>query len=69
MPTEALALIIESGLTKNSYQVIRTQAKSRGADIYPSYKRVCEVKVECYPSKRSIHITETNSEIELQALL
>lgn len=32
-PAEALALMIESRLTKNLYQVIRTQAKSRGADL------------------------------------
>lgn len=68
-PAEALGLMIDSGLMKNLYQVIRTQAKSRGADIYPSYKRIREAKAECYPPKESIHITETISEIELQALL
>lgn len=68
-PTEALALIIDTGLTKNSYQVIRTQANSRGANIYPSYKRVREAKAECYPPKEFIHITEVISEIKLQALL
>lgn len=68
-PAEALALMIESGLTKNSYQIIRTQAKSRGANIYPSYKRVREAKMECYPHKQSVHITDTTSEIELQVLL
>jgi len=68
-PAEALALMIDSRLTKSSYQIIRTQAKSRGADIYPSYKRLCEAKAECYPPKECIHITETMSEIELQALL
>lgn len=63
---EALALMIEAGLTKSSYQIIRTQAKSRGADIYPSYKKIREAKAECYPPEESIHITETICEIKLQ---
>lgn len=68
-PAEALALMIDTGLTKNSYQIIRTQANSRRANIYPSYKTVREAKLECYPPKESIHITEVIAEIELQALL
>ncbi|EFN80696.1 hypothetical protein EAI_01483, partial [Harpegnathos saltator] len=68
-PVEALAFLMEAGLTKHSYQIIWTQAKSRGADIYPSYNKVREAKAECYPPKESVHITETKSEIELQALL
>ncbi|CAL1671818.1 unnamed protein product [Lasius platythorax] len=57
-PAEALALMIETSLTKNSYQVTQTQANSRGANIYPSYKRVREAKAECYPPKESVHITD-----------
>lgn len=48
---------------------MRTQAKFRGADIYPSYKRVREAKAECYPPRECVHITETKSEVELQGLL
>ncbi len=41
---EALALLIETGMTKSSYQTLRTSAKDKHADIYPPYNVVREAK-------------------------
>lgn len=63
---EALSFIIDAGLTKNSYLIMRTQAKSRGADIYPSYKRVREAKTECYPPKESSILQRQNRKLNFR---
>ncbi|EFN80648.1 hypothetical protein EAI_00083, partial [Harpegnathos saltator] len=68
-PREALAFMLDTDMSKASYHLIRTQAKLRGVDLYPSYDRVKEAKRECYPSSDFITITDTKSEIKLQALL
>ncbi|EFN73411.1 hypothetical protein EAG_03300, partial [Camponotus floridanus] len=64
---EALALYIDAKLTKNQYVLIRSQAKTQNADIYPSYNKLLEAKKKCYP--KDIIITEVSAEIKLQALL
>lgn len=48
-PEEALALILDANLSREAYQKIRMGAKRRGADIYPSWKRVQKAKKRCYP--------------------
>lgn len=68
-PREALAFMLDTDMSKASYHLTRTQAKLRGVDLYPSYDRVKEAKRECYPSSDFITITDTKSEIKLQALL
>jgi hypothetical protein len=40
--------IIDSRITKNAYQQTQIGTKQRGADIYPSYKRIIETKQRCY---------------------
>lgn len=66
---EALALMIKLDLTKEKYQIMRNSAKSKSYNIYPSYNKVREVKVLCYPPKENIHITDMSAEIKLQGLL
>lgn len=66
---EALALIINSRLSKSSYLQIRKGAKKRGADIYPSYHNILIAKERCYPQNDDIKVTESSAEISLQALL
>lgn len=66
---EALALIINSRLSKSAYLQIREGAKKRGADIYPSYHSILFAKERCYPQNDDIKITESSAEISLQALL
>lgn len=43
-PDEALALFIDTRLTKSQYIKIRVQAKSRNANIYPSYQHIVAAK-------------------------
>jgi len=64
---EALAYIIDSRITKNAYQQTRIGAKQRGANIYPSFKRIIESKQRCYPE--SINVNEISASIPLQQLL
>jgi len=66
---EALSLIIEAQLTKHQYNLIRTQAKKHGCNIYPAYYLLRYAKNECYPDKSCLQITESCAEVKLQALL
>lgn len=66
---EALGLMLDMNISRNSYQTMRNQAKTRGANIYPSYKKVREAKIECYPAEHKMKISEQSCEVELQALL
>lgn len=68
-PEEALALIIDLKLSKYQYDLLRSQAKKRHADMYPPYCKVFEVKKNCYPSSDSVAVSEMGTKIELQSLL
>ena len=46
---EALALLLDTSLTKASYQLLRNQAIERGYNLYPSYNTLREAKLRCYP--------------------
>lgn len=67
-PNEALALMVDTDLSKHQYELIQQQAKSRNSNLYPSYYRVFEAKKDCYPDE-GLTITETGAEIDLQKLL
>ncbi|XP_071497175.1 uncharacterized protein [Diadema antillarum] len=66
-PDEALSLLLETDMTKQSYQTIRTAAKCKHADIYPSYNAVRGAKKKCYPA--NISIKEDSAKVPLQNLL
>lgn len=68
-PREALSLMLEADLSRDNYQTLRTEAKSKGAKLYPSYKKVRIAKQECYPSEENVTVTESKAEVKLQALL
>lgn len=65
---EALALVLNLSLTKQQYCKLHIDAKSRNADIYPSYNFVREAKKECRPAD-GIDISETSAKVSLQCLL
>ncbi|XP_051167905.1 uncharacterized protein LOC127285771 [Leptopilina boulardi] len=49
-PEEALASILNSGMTKDAYvHEMRLGAKQRNVDIYPAYEKVLTAKKLCYP--------------------
>jgi len=61
---EALALLLDQGLTKQQYVAVREQTKN---NIYPLYKEVADQKKNCRPSE--LQISETKAEVPLQNLL
>jgi len=48
-------LFIEAHWAKSQYTKIRSQAKMKNCNIYPSYSVIKAAK-ECYPSKGTIFI-------------
>lgn len=52
---------------KYQYEVIRETLKRSGFNILPPYKKILEIKKECYPQE--IRISEKKAEIYLQNLL
>ena len=68
-PDKALSLLVEAKLSKSQYQLLRTQAKEHGTNLYPSYHKVKEAKKNCYPEKEYTKVTNSSAEINLQSLL
>lgn len=66
-PDEALALYLDSQLSRDSYLMLRLGAKEKGADIYPTLQKLHEAKRACYPN--AITISDHKSSVELQCLL
>lgn len=66
-PEEALALIVDTSLTKEDYIEIQRGAKARGANLYPAYNVISQVKNTCYPGNMTI--SESEARIPLQNLL
>lgn len=64
---EALAFMVDTRMTKNSYHLTRLGAKKHGANIYPSYDRIRLAKERCYP--KNIIINEVGATVPLQDLL
>jgi hypothetical protein len=65
-PVEALALIVDTSMTKDDYIKVQRGAKARGANIYPSYNLILQVKQTCYP--KNITVSESEARIPLQNL-
>jgi len=64
---EVISLLVEAQLSKQQYNTIRLQAKTKGCNIYPSYNKVRAAKERCYPD--SIIVTEDECEVKVQQLL
>lgn len=69
-PEKALGLFISLKLSKWQYITLRETAIREGAQkLYPSYYKIQQAKLQCYPPKSTITITDSLAEIKLQALL
>lgn len=66
---KALALIVSLKLSKFQYTNLKLMASEQGCDLYPSYHKIKQAKMQCYPAKEDITITEDCARIRLQALL
>ena len=65
---EALSLFIDTDMTKQSYQKVRSAAKGKKADIYPPYNKIREANKQCYPNN-NISVKEDFASVPLQYLL
>lgn len=69
-PEKALGLLLSLKLSKWQYITLRESAIREGAkDIYPSYYKVQQTKLDCYPPKESVSVTDSSARVTLQALL
>lgn len=66
-PDQALAIFIDTNLSKNQYQILRESVQHINPNLYPSYYKLQKAKERCYPA--DITITESSAEINLQSLL
>ncbi|XP_041968507.1 uncharacterized protein LOC121725559 [Aricia agestis] len=68
-PDKALALLVSLKLSKWQYINLRESASENGSELYPSYYKLQQAKLNCYPDKKDLCITEDGASIKLQALL
>ncbi|GLV33219.1 hypothetical protein CBL_08387 [Carabus blaptoides fortunei] len=60
---EALTLLLDLKLTKDSYQHLRNQAKAKGLNtLYPPYSAVFAAKKLCYPPDDKLNFTKSKAE-------
>lgn len=64
---EALSLLIETKLSKQSYNIIRLSSKKHNVDLYPSYPKLVAAKTLCYPG--NIQCSEVCCQVPLQNIL
>lgn len=60
---KALAMMVDAGLSKNQYQLIKSVAKDSGCDVFPSYTKIKDAKEKCYPATE---VSETVGLVHLQ---
>lgn len=66
-PQKALALLMNTNLTKENYNKIQRGAKALKANIYPSYSVVAAIKKLCY--SHNIFVLESEARVLIQSLL
>lgn len=64
-PFKALAMFVEADLSRKQYEIVRNSNKK----YYPCYSLIQKEKLNCYPPKSSITVSETIAEVNLQDLL
>ena len=66
-PDEGLALVVDGGLSKSTYQLLRNGAEEKGCHIYPLYNDIRFSKSKCYP--KNVYVDEYAVNIPLKDLL
>lgn len=66
-PDEALALMIDTKMTKHQYNLMQKGAQERNSNLYPPYYLILKSKSECYPL--NLRISEDIAEVKVQDLL
>lgn len=65
----ALGIIVSLKLSRWEYNTLKNSTNEYGINIFPSYYAIQKAKLENYPAKEAITLTDTVAQIELQALL
>lgn len=65
---EALSLFIELGLSQSKYQQLRNAHVQKKSKMIPSYKKLQEAKLQCYPAL-GLSFTDNEAAVKLQSLL
>lgn len=69
-PEEALAILIDCDLSKDTYIYLRKCALDKGHDLFPPYHTVQDAKKNCCVTENnSVTVGETRAEVSLQALV
>lgn len=66
-PEEALTLYLDGGYTKHAYKLMQAGAKSRNANLYPTYEALLKAKKLCYPNR--FHVSDYSAHIHLQNMV
>lgn len=67
---DALALVLNLGLTRNKYKILRKAVIEKGYDIFPSSKSIKETKENILkPITSPVYATNKSSKVELSQLL
>ncbi|KAK5648383.1 hypothetical protein RI129_003275 [Pyrocoelia pectoralis] len=66
---KALGTMLSLKLTKWQYNTLRKSVQEEGVDLFPSYYSIQKAKLECYPPKEDIEITDMSAQIKIQSLL
>lgn len=68
-PDKALSLVVELDMSKSDYQKLRNSTREQCCKLFPSYNVIHQAKLQCYPPKSDIRVTECSAEVKLQSLL
>lgn len=66
-PAEALNIIVNTDMSKNSYVFLREAHRQKQCFMYPSYEKVLHEKLKCYPE--GVNVTQFEATVPLQSLL
>lgn len=66
-PEETLTLYLDGGYTKHAYKLMQAGAKSRNANLYPTYEALLKAKKLYYPNR--IHVSDYSAHIHLQNMV
>ncbi|XP_060516945.1 uncharacterized protein LOC132696240 [Cylas formicarius] len=66
---KAMSIFVNSKMSKHQYNTLRQSLILENMNHFPSYYAIQQTKLESYPPKEYITITEVSASVKLQALL
>src|SRR5262249_23704730 len=68
-PIRGLTHLLDNRFSKSQYINTRQLTKDAGSDIFPSYKKIAQAKLDCRPPSHNLKINDISASLPLQALL